>query len=45
VFHEVDRRILTTIQDVLFSKLSYSLDTTFEAIYEKVISYINQSQY
>lgn len=44
-FHEADKRMLTTIQDILFSELAYSLDTTSEAIYEKVMSYIEENQY
>ncbi|HHU63636.1 MAG TPA: CarD family transcriptional regulator [Clostridiales bacterium] len=40
-FHERDRRLLTSIQDTLFSELAYALNTTYEAIYDKIMSFIS----
>lgn len=35
-FHEKDRRLLTNIQNILFSELACSLNTTYEVIKEKI---------
>lgn len=43
-FHEKDGRLLTFIQDTLFTELAISLNTTFEAIYGKAVDLINQNK-
>jgi CarD family transcriptional regulator len=42
--YEKDIRILTLIQNTLFAELAMSLDTTYEEIYEKIISLIAVSE-
>jgi CarD family transcriptional regulator len=42
-FHEKDKKLLTSIQSVLFGELAFSLNTTSEAIHEKITEYMNES--
>lgn len=44
-FYEKDKKLLTTIQNILFAELAFSLDTTFEVIYEKISRLINENEY
>ncbi|WP_156288965.1 CarD family transcriptional regulator [Oceanobacillus salinisoli] len=41
--YDQDRRLLSTIQEILFKELAMSLETTYEDIYEKVNNMIIQS--
>lgn len=43
--NEPDTKLLKFVQNILFSELAVSLDTTFEAVYEKSISFINKNEY
>lgn len=40
-----DNKLLTLVQNTLFTELAMSLDTTYEAINEKVNSLINEYEY
>lgn len=40
-----DNRLLTFIQNIMFTELAMSLNTTTEAIYEKINSLINANEY
>ncbi|MFA5522942.1 MAG: CarD family transcriptional regulator [Tissierellales bacterium] len=42
-FDERDRKLLSYIQNILFAELAISLNTTFEAIHEKIIEYIREN--
>lgn len=42
-FHAKDRKLLTYIQDVLFRELAFSLNTTYEAVSEKINSFVNEN--
>lgn len=44
-FHEKDKKVLATIEGVLFAELAYSLKATPEAISRKVNELINENQY
>lgn len=44
-FYEKDKKLLTTIQNILFAELAFSLNTTFEVIYEKISRLINENEY
>jgi CarD family transcriptional regulator len=43
--YESDSKLLIFIQKILFTELAVSLNTTFEAIHEKIISLINENVY
>lgn len=43
-FYEQDTRLLVSVQNILFSELAMSLDTTFEEIKNKVLSLIEESE-
>jgi CarD family transcriptional regulator len=42
-FGDADRRLLLSIQNILFKELAFSLNTTYEAIDRKVIRSLKQS--
>jgi CarD family transcriptional regulator len=44
-FHEKDSRLLNTIQNILFIELAMSLNTTFDAINEKITNFIKEYEY
>jgi CarD family transcriptional regulator len=44
-FFERDSKLLAFVQKILFTELAVSLNTTFEAIYEKSTSLINVTEY
>lgn len=41
--NEPDNKLLRYIQNILFTELAVSLNTTFEVIYEKIISFISEN--
>ena len=41
--NEPDNKLLKFIQSILFAELAVSMNTTFEAIYEKAVSLINEN--
>lgn len=43
-FPEKDRELLDFIQNILFSELAMSLNTTFEAVHKKVLDLINVNE-
>lgn len=43
-FDERDKKLLISIQDILFSELAHTLDTTTEAINERINSIINENK-
>lgn len=43
-FHEKDKKILISIQNILFSELAFILNTTTEEIEEKINSYISNEK-
>jgi len=44
-FHEKDKKLLTNIESTLFTELAFSLNTTYEAINEKVTNFISEYEY
>ncbi|MEW8995580.1 CarD family transcriptional regulator [Clostridium sp.] len=44
-FHVQDNKLLTYIQNILFTELAFKLNTTFEAINRKVTKLINENDY
>lgn len=44
-FSEKDKNLLDLIQNILFTELAMSLNTTFKAINEKVNSLLNENEY
>lgn len=44
-FHERDKKLLTSIENILFEELAFILGTTAEEINEQVLSYISESEY
>lgn len=43
--YKQDSKLLVLAQNILFTELAMALNTTFEAIYEKAISLINENEY
>lgn len=44
-FHERDKKLLTSIENILFEELAFILGTTSEKVNEQVLSYISESEY
>lgn len=44
-FHEKDKKLLTSIQSVIYTELALSLDTTDEFIEEKINNFISEEEY
>jgi CarD family transcriptional regulator len=44
-FHVQDNKLLTYIQNILFTELAFKLNTTFEAISRKVTRLVNENDY
>lgn len=44
-FHEKDKKLLASIQSVLFTQLAFSLKTTVDLVEEQIIKHIKENHY